>query len=215
MPSPSSSPAAATETDATETDASTARATGARPSPARERILETAFALFYARGIRAVGVDLIIAESGVAKATFYKHFPAKDDLVLAYLDKVDGVWSGQLHAAAQAAGPAPADQLVGLFDALQNACRRDGYRGCGFINAAAESQPGTPVHERTVAHKASVLSWVEDLARRAGARDATTLARSLTLLLDGGLASGTLDAAPEAPRAAKEAAGALVAASLA
>ena len=100
--------------------------TQARPSAARERILDTAFALFYARGIRAVGIDLIIAESGVAKATFYKHFPAKDDLVVAYLDKVDGVWTGQLNAAAEAAGPDPADQLVGLFDALSSACRRDG-----------------------------------------------------------------------------------------
>ena len=67
-------------------------------SPARSRILDTAFRLFYARGIRAVGVDLIIAESGVAKATFYRHFPSKDELVLAYLDKVDGVWTGQLRA---------------------------------------------------------------------------------------------------------------------
>ena len=58
-----------------------------RTSAARQRILDTAFRLFYAKGIRAVGVDLIIAESGVAKATFYKHFPAKDDLVVAYLDK--------------------------------------------------------------------------------------------------------------------------------
>jgi AcrR family transcriptional regulator len=187
----------------------------ARPSAARDRILETAFALFYARGIRAVGVDLIIAESGVAKATFYKHFPAKDDLVVAYLDKVDGIWSGQLHAAAEAAGEAPADQLVGLFDALQSACRREGYRGCGFINAAAESQPGTAVHDRTVAHKASVLAWVQDLAEQAGARDARALARSLTLLLDGGLASGTLDAAPEAPAIAKDTARALVTAAVA
>ena len=124
------------------------------PSTARDRILDTAFRLFYARGIRAVGVDRIIAESGVAKATFYKYFPAKDDLVVAYLDRVDGIWSGQLHDAAAAAGPDPADQLVGLFDALGTACRRDGYRGCAFINAAAEAVPGTPVHDRTVAHKA-------------------------------------------------------------
>jgi AcrR family transcriptional regulator len=136
-------------------------------SAARDRILDTAFRLFYARGLKAVGVDLIIAESGVAKATFYKHFPSKDELVLAYLDKVDGVWSGQLHAAAEAAGPDPAHQLVGLFDALGSACRRDGYRGCAFINAAAEAVPGTPVHDRTVAHKREVLAWVQGLAAAA------------------------------------------------
>src|SRR5690349_13123584 len=164
-----------------------------RPSPARERILETAFALFYAHGIRAVGVDRIIAESGVAKATFYKHFPAKDDLVVAYLDRVDGIWSGQLHEAAEAAGPDPADRLVGLFDALGSACRRDGYRGCAFLNAAAEALPGTPVHDRTVAHKRDVLAWVRGLAVESGAVDPDGLARSLTLLLDGGLASGALE----------------------
>ena len=181
----------------------------AAPS-ARDRILDTAFALFYARGIRAVGVDLIIAESGVAKATFYKHFPAKDDLVLAYLERVDVVWSGQLHAAAEAAGPDPADELVGLFDALGAACRREGYRGCAFINAAAEAVPGTPVHDRTVAHKAAVLAWVTGLATDAGARDPGGLARSLTLLLDGGLASGALDADPDAAARASESARVLV-----
>jgi AcrR family transcriptional regulator len=185
------------------------------PSPARDRILDTAFRLFYARGIRAVGVDLIIAESGVAKATFYKHFPAKDELVLAYLDRVDGLWTGQLYAAAEAAGPDPADQLVGLFDALGTACRRDGYRGCAFINAAAEAVPGTPMHERTVAHKRAVLAWLRDLAERAGADDPDSLARSLALLLDGGLADGALAADPEAPRAAKAAALALIAAAVA
>ena len=181
-----------------------------RSSAARDRILQAAFALFYARGIRAVGVDLIIAESGVAKATFYKHFPAKDDLVVAYLDKVDAVWTGQLRAAADAAGPDPAAQLVGLFDALGTACRREGYRGCAFINAAAESQPGTAVHDRTVAHKAAVMAWMRGLAEQAGAPDPGSLARSLALLLDGGLASGALDASPVAPEAAKASARVLV-----
>jgi AcrR family transcriptional regulator len=183
---------------------------GPRPSAARQRILDTAFRLFYAHGIRGVGIDRIIAESGVAKATFYKHFPAKDDLVVAYLDKVDGVWGEQLRSAAEAAGPDPAAQLVGMFDALDTACRRDGYRGCAFINAAAESEPGTAVHERTVAHKAAVLGWAQELADRAGAQDPARLARTLTLLLDGGLASGALDARPDAPVAAKEAARVLV-----
>ena len=182
------------------------------PPPANERILETASRLFYARGIQAVGVDLIIAEAGVAKATFYRHFPAKDDLVVAYLDQVDDIWSGQLHAAAEAAGPDPAHQLVGLFDALGTACRRDGYRGCAFINTAAEAAPGTAVHRRTVAHKQSVLAWIRELATGAGADDPDGLARSLTLLLDGGLADGVLTADPAGPSAAKRAAEALVAA---
>lgn len=189
---------------------STEPATMVRPSAARERILDAAFTLFYGRGIRGVGVDLIIAKSGVAKATFYKHFPSKDDLMVAYLDKVDGVWSGQLADAAEAAGPDPAGQLVGMFDALANACRRPGYRGCAFINAAAESQPDTAVHDRTVAHKTAVLAWVRGLAERVPARDPESLARALTLLLDGGLASGSLDADPEAPAVAKASARALV-----
>jgi AcrR family transcriptional regulator len=185
-------------------------ATSATTSAARARILDTATQLFYARGLRAVGVDTIIAESGVAKATFYKHFPAKDDLVAAYLDRVDAMWTGQLHAAAEAAGPASADRLVGLFDALRSACRQDGYRGCGFINAAAESAPGTAAHDRTVAHKQKVLAWLRDLAADAGARRPEALARSLALLLDGALSSGALDADPEAVEVARETAARLV-----
>ncbi|MGO4804227.1 TetR/AcrR family transcriptional regulator [Arthrobacter sp. 2MCAF15] len=192
----------------------------AQPAPrapaghAREKILATAFRLFYAQGFRAAGIDTIIAESGVAKATFYKYFPAKDDLILAYLEKVDGVWTGQLHTAARAAGEDPAAQLVGLFDALTTACRRDGYRGCAFINAAAESAAGTRVHDRTVAHKQQIRAWIRDLAARAGAGNPDRLARSLTLLLDGGLASGVLDGDPDAATAAKATAAQLVAASL-
>ena len=182
--------------------------------PACGRILDTAFRLFYAHGIRGVGVDRIIAESGVAKATFYACFRAKEDLVVAYLDQVDELWTGQLREAAAAAGDDPAEQLVGMFDALANACRSDGYRGCAFINAAAENEVGTRVHDRTLAHKDAVRAWVRDLAREAGASQPDDLARTLTLLLDGGLASGTLDGRPDAPVAAKEAARVLVAGSL-
>ncbi len=185
-----------------------------RASEARDRIVAAASRLFYARGIRAVGVDTIIADSGVAKATFYRHFPAKDDLVLAYLDQTDAQWSAQLHAAAQAAGPVPAAQLVGLFDALTATCRTDGYRGCGFLNAAAESLPGSAVHARTVAHKDSVRAWVRDLAGQAGAQDPDRLARALTLVLDGALAAGALDADPAAADAARDTARDLVASAL-
>jgi AcrR family transcriptional regulator len=178
--------------------------------PARERILETAFRLFYAHGPRGVGVDTIIAESGVAKATLYRHFPRKDDLVLAYLDKVDEGWFGHLRAAARAAGDDPREHLVGMFDALGTAARREGYHGCAFINAAAESDSGGDVHARTVEHKHLVRVWVTDLARRAGAADPDQLARQLTLLIDGGLSAGVLDGDPETPAAAKTAARTLV-----
>src|SRR4029450_2774402 len=149
---------------------------------ARERILDTAFRLFYAHGPRGVGVDTVIAESGVAKATLYRHFPRKDDLVLAYLDRVDQAWFGQLRTAARAAGDNPRDQLVGLFDGLHTASRRAGYHGCAFINTAAESDTGSDVHARAVEHKTVVRAWVTDLARRAGAADPDLLARQLTLL---------------------------------
>jgi AcrR family transcriptional regulator len=185
---------------------------GARQSPARDRILEAAFRLFYAHGPRGVGVDTVIAESAVAKATLYKHFPRKDDLVLAYLDKVDQAWFGALRAAADAAGDDPQAQLVGMFDALSSACRREGYHGCAFINTAAESDTGSDVHARTVEHKRAVQKWVLDLAKRAGAANAGLLARQLTLLLDGGLSAGVLDADPAASAAAKAAAQTLVAA---
>ncbi|MDW3850441.1 TetR/AcrR family transcriptional regulator [Micromonospora aurantiaca] len=181
---------------------------------ARDRILDTAFRLFYAYGPRGVGVDTVIAESGVAKATLYKHFPRKDDLVLAYLDKVDQAWSGALRAAAAAAGDDARAQLVGMFDALGGACRREGYHGCAFINTAAESAAGSPVHARTVAHKNAVRAWVTDLARQAGAAEPESLARQLTLLLDGGLAAGVLDGDPAVADAAKRSARALVDAAL-
>ncbi|MGO4490682.1 TetR/AcrR family transcriptional regulator [Arthrobacter sp. 2YAF22_2] len=203
-----------TPTAATAPTAAGQRAARTPAGQAKDKILATAFRLFYAQGLRAAGIDTIIAESGVAKATFYKYFPAKDDLILAYLERVDEVWSGQLHAAADAAGPDPADQLVGLFDALSTACRRDGYRGCAFINAAAESASGTRVHERTVAHKQHILAWIRDLAEQAGVQEPDRLARSLSLVLDGGLASGVLDADPAAAAAARTTAAQLVAAAL-
>lgn len=149
----------------------------------------------------------------MAKATLYKHFPSKDDLVLAYLDVSDTAWQDELRAAADAAGRDPREQLVGMFDALVGAWRREGFHGCAFINTAAEAEPGSRVHSRTVEHKRAVREWVRELAREAGAPDPDALARSLTVLLDGGLAAGVLDGDPAAAAAAKEAARVLVDAS--
>ncbi len=158
-----------------------------------------------------MGVNLIVAESGIAKATLYRHFPAKDDLVLAYLDRADLIWTRQLHASAEAAGSDPGHQLVGLFDALDSV-GHESFRGCAFVNAAAESTPGTPAHGRVMEHKRQVLKWITDLARRAGADEPDRLARTLTLLLDGALGSGVQEDSVAA--AAREGARLLVRVSL-
>ncbi|MFB6706062.1 TetR/AcrR family transcriptional regulator [Streptomyces sp. NPDC056333] len=178
----------------------------AKRLPARERILTTAEELFSAHGLRGVGVDRIIADSGVAKSTLYVHFPSKDELAAAYLRRTDDAWRGKLRAAALAAGDSPRDQLVGLFDAVTASYERHGFHGCPFINAAAESEPGSLPHTVTVEHKRAVRAWVRDLAEAAGAADPDQLALQLTLLVDGALAAGKLEQDPAMPAAAKEAA---------
>ncbi|GAA5022796.1 TetR/AcrR family transcriptional regulator [Kitasatospora paranensis] len=185
-------------------------AVGTGRVPARERILTTAGELFAVHGLRGVGVDRIIAESGVAKSTLYVHFPAKDELAAAYLRRTDDSWRGRLRTAALAAGSDPRDQLVGLFDAVEDAFGRHGFHGCPFINAAAECEPGSLPHAVTVDHKRAVRAWVRELAEAAGADDPDGLARQLTLLVDGTLAAGRLEQDPTLPAAARNAARALV-----
>ncbi|MGW2330139.1 TetR/AcrR family transcriptional regulator [Streptomyces sp. NPDC001700] len=182
----------------------------ARPS-ARDRILSTATGLFNAHGIRGVGVDRIIAESGVAKATLYSHFRCKDDLVLAYLRATDTHWRGELTEAAEAAGPDPRDRLTGVFDALSAATRRDGFRGCAFTRTAGETEPGTAAHTATAEHKRAVRDWLTELARAAGAADPARLALRISLLVDGAMAAAALEPRPEFAEAAREAARVLIA----
>lgn len=188
------------------------RTTASSRTNARERLLSTACNLFYARGLRAVGVDTLIAESGVAKATFYKHFPAKDDLIVAYLDTMDEQWMAAYQSAAEAAGDAPADRLVGAFDAIASARAKRNYRGCPFQNAAGESPSGSAAHARIAAHKTALRSWVKDIAGEAGVSDADALARGLTVLMDGALAAGVVDKSAQPVTVAKEMATQLVAA---
>ncbi|AXG81766.1 TetR/AcrR family transcriptional regulator [Streptomyces paludis] len=183
--------------------------TAPKRPPARDRILDTACELFYTHGIHAVGVDRLIAESGVAKATLYKQFPSKDDVVAAYLRRMDDRWRRLLRSAALAAGDDPREQLFGLFVALERAAR-DATLGCAFINAAAEYAPGSTPHTITADHKRSVREWVRGLAAEAGATDPGTLAFQLTVLIDGTLAATHVGQADEAAAAAKRAARALI-----
>src|SRR5687767_9983473 len=96
-------------------------ATPPAPVPARERILSTAYHLFRRRGIRAVGVDEVIARSGVAKATLYRHFPSKNDLVLAFLDRREAEWTyGLVEARSRERGTTPEEQLLAIFDVFDD-----------------------------------------------------------------------------------------------
>lgn len=106
--------------------------------PARERILVTAHALFYRDGIRATGVDRLIAESGVAKLTFYRHFPSRDDLVRAFLDYRHERWMAWLVDALGRHGARPGGGLAPLVAALAEWFADPAFRGCAFINAVAE-----------------------------------------------------------------------------
>ena len=181
-----------------------------RVDEARQRILDAAAAMFYAEGVRGVSVEAIAALSGVPPETLAEHFATKDELILAWLSRADVVWQGNLREAAAAAGPSPRNQLVGMFQALTRACVRNGYRGCSFINTAAESAPGTVVHGATLAHKRSVRAWVTELARDAGATDPAALALTLTILLDGALAVTSLEPRPDIVEQAGRAARTLV-----
>jgi AcrR family transcriptional regulator len=183
--------------------------TRVRKTNTEQKILETAAGLFHRHGLRGVGVDQVIAESGVAKSTLYAHFRTKDDLIAAYLRHTDESWTGKLKAAADAAGPDPAERIVGLFDALLASFDRHGFFGCPFISAAVEAEPDSKAHAATVAHVEGRQAWLAELGREAGAGDPEALASHLGLLIDGALASGRLlqdravvDAAKVAARAA-------------
>lgn len=153
---------------------------------ARQRVLETAAALFFRDGFRAVGVDTIVAESGVGKMTLYRHFPSKDDLIVAYLrDSDDKFWAWFDEATA---GPAAGarERLLGFFRALEKLVAKPVCYGCPFLNAAVDfPERGHPGHRAALAHKQAVRERFRELARQAGARSPKALADQLLLLTDG------------------------------
>ncbi|SDS39047.1 DNA-binding transcriptional regulator, AcrR family [Friedmanniella luteola] len=136
-----------------------------KPSAARERILATASRLFYGVGIRAVGVDRVIAESEVARMTFFRHFPSKDDLVVAFLDRRVELARDELAQLRETAGAEwPRAVLAWVADGVATARETEGFRGCEFINTAAEfCDPDHPVRTIAAQHRA----WIRDQMREA------------------------------------------------
>jgi AcrR family transcriptional regulator len=157
---------------------------GKRPG-ARERILEAASRLFLRDGFRAVGVDTIVAEAGVAKMTLYAHFPSKDDLIAAYLERAnERFWQWLEGAIADVDDPK--DSLMAMFDAVGRLANDPRCLGCTFQGTAAEfPDPHHPGHRVALAHKQAVLARLGTLAQEADLRDPEALADQLLLLMDG------------------------------
>lgn len=157
----------------------------------RERILHAANELFYAEGIRGTSADRIIAEVGITKVTFYRHFPTKSDLTVAYLQQqaaAERAW----FSGARRAGDAAAS-LHALAEGIGTASCSPGFRGCAFINAAAEfADPADPVRVVVAEHRRWMLGEFAGIAADAGAADPVVTARQLMLLRDGAMVSGYL-----------------------
>lgn len=157
----------------------------------RERILSTARELFYREGTRAVGVDLIVARSGVAKTTLYRHFSTKDELIEAFLRLEDEDFWRQWDEVASAHAGSPKHELEAQLQWIGDRIARPGYRGCPQINIAAEySQESHPARKVAVAHKAELRRRLGEIARAMGAPDPKGFALKLSIVIDGALSSG-------------------------
>ena len=184
---------------------------GEERKSARQRILETAGDLFYREGIRAVGVDTIIARSGVAKMSLYRNFASKDELVCAYLEEIGQAFWGWWGKAEARHPDDPKAQLKALFASLSRWIESPNFRGCPFINTAVEFRaPDHPGRAIVIGHKRAVRARLRDLATRAGASDPDRLAGHLQLLMEGAYVGGQTLASEGTGEAAASAADALI-----
>jgi AcrR family transcriptional regulator len=177
---------------------------------ARERILAASYDLFAARGVRDVGIDEIIADSGVAKATLYRHFPSKDALAIAFLQRREREWThGVMSAGIAARSDHPEGRLLAIFDLFDQWFRRDDYEACPFITVMFEMGPTHPVGAAGVGHLAEVRTIVRGLAAEAGLREPEEFAHSWHILMKGSIVSAT-EGDREAARRARSMAHSLV-----
>jgi AcrR family transcriptional regulator len=174
---------------------------------ARERILEAAYDLFAHRGIQAVGIDAIIAHSGVARQTLYRHFSSKQALVLAFLERREELWTKDwLQSEVKQRSADPEQRLLAVFDVFDGWFRSPGFEGCSFINVMLEiTDPADPIHRAGTSYLVKIRDFLEDLARSAGIADADNFARQWHILMKGSIvaaAEGDQDAALRAQQIA-------------
>jgi AcrR family transcriptional regulator len=159
--------------------------------PARERILDAAYELFSHNSLRAVGIDRIIEESGVAKKTFYNHFPSKADLILAFLDVREQRWTRDwLLAEMQVLASTPHDRILAIFDAFNEWFNSKDYETCAFICTLLEMRGSAdPIHQAAVHQLEVIRQLVREQAQQAGARDPEAIAYQLQILMMGAIVS--------------------------
>ncbi|MCX2747034.1 helix-turn-helix domain containing protein [Arthrobacter sp. MI7-26] len=171
-------------------------ASGPRPGTASpdagQRILDAAYELFSRRGIRDVGISELIDRAGVAKATFYRHYRSKDDVVLAFLSQRDELWTvNQIIAGARSRGTTPTQQLLAIFDVFGDWFIRDDFEACSFINVLLEMGPGHPLGQASIDYLARIRDHVQALAEEAGLARPEEFARSWHILMKGSIVSAT------------------------
>jgi AcrR family transcriptional regulator len=158
---------------------------------ARDRILAAAYDLFSRHGIRAVGIDAIIEQSGVARMTLYRHFASKEQLVLAFLEQREMLWTGGwLESELTSRALTPRDRLLAVFDLFGEWFRLDGFEGCTFINVMLETpQADDAVRRATVEYLARIRKYLARLASEAGIGDSDAFARKWHIMMKGSIVS--------------------------
>jgi AcrR family transcriptional regulator len=156
-------------------------------SPTRQRLIDAAAKRFYRDGFRNVGIDHVLADVGISKTAFYKHFESKDDLMLAVLDEKN-VWLQSMlrQVSRDRSAVEPADQLRSLFDVVEAIIASDDFQGCIFVNATMEFPlVHEPAHRAAAEHKRAIEAIVRERAAQAGADDPDALAQELCLVMEG------------------------------
>jgi AcrR family transcriptional regulator len=182
----------------------------------REHILQTASELFYSQGIKATGIDTIVKASGVAKMSLYKYFPSKDDLVLAHLQRSKESMQTNMLSWLADKDSDPRQKLLAVFDFFEEIMANPNFRGCPFINAAAEfAEQANPIQRVTAEFYTSFRGFLADLATQAGIANAEELASQLSMLIAGAIVREQMQKHSGAMRTATAAAEILIEKSLA
>ena len=163
-------------------------------SAARQQILETASQLFYQKGIQNVGINEVIATSGVAKRTLYRHFPSKDTLILEVMQHRARQWLSWFEDAVTSKGSTAKEQLLATFDVLQGWYANPDFRGCPFINAVLEiADASHPAHQVSVQLREAIRLYIMQLASEADVRDPASFSQQYLLLIGGASLMATIE----------------------